>query len=1059
VPIDEILALDLGQVRHGPASNSSESAIPRRHSGLIEGPGGDGPASPRRGRAGRISRLAATYRRLLDVAPMAIGLVEVRGEDLVLIEANAATARFLGRTRRELLGRSADQLGIPARVIEGWLGQFREAGRARGELRFEFTQARAPGTARFAAVVGAFGVDPPRFSFVVEDVTGPEDAERAVRESEARLQGVLDSSKAVVYLKDLDGRYQLINRQWADLFGVTKDSVMGKTDIDLFPREHAESFRANDLRALDAGEAVEMEETAPHADGIHTYLSIKAPLVGADGRPYATCGISTDITERKRMELALRDGEDRIQRLNGHLGLRLRRLEALRQIDSAITSGRDLRSILGTITDRVLEHLDVDAAVVRVFDEAAGVREFTARRGHAAEAVVSPLAGSENLARRVAREGCPLHVPDLARAPLFDPSVAGLLESGFAAYHAIPLVAKGRVNGVLELMRRGPLDPDSEWLDFAETLAGQAAIAIEYATVVLGLRGAHAGLALAYEATIEGWSRVLDLRDKETEGHSRRVTEMTVRMSRAMGIDEADLIHIRRGALLHDIGKMGIPDAILLKPGPLTGPEWAEMRNHPDLAVAMLEPIEFLRPSLEIPHCHHERWDGTGYPRGLRGEEIPLSARIFAAVDIWDALSNDRPYRRSWSPEEVREHIRSLSGTHLEPRVVEVFLAHLADEPASPGGDPVSGGPPDRGTGPTGQLASPGGGEPGLRRPAGAIGDHPARRAGARVLVAEDDEPTARALAMVLKGMGHDVVTAPDGEEAWKIVRQGGIRIVVADWMMPGLEGPELCRRIRAQSGRPYTYVVLITGRGSAEDRLAGLVAGADDFLAKPIDPRELVARLEIARRNLSIHDDLLDRAAQAERMQSEMRRQNERLAELVVRDPLTGLYNRRHLLDAIEAQRSLSDRRAEPLSCLILDIDRFKRYNDDFGHPAGDAVLIGIAEVLRTQLRDHDLIARYGGEEFVALLPGCDESAARALAERVRAAIAGYGWERRQVTASLGIATYPSRTGDGSGLIDSADQALYRAKRAGRDRVIHRDDPADLRRPPIPATRATPSP
>ncbi|MEA2575140.1 MAG: hypothetical protein QOH93_2438, partial [Chloroflexia bacterium] len=179
---------------------------------------------------------------------------------------------------------------------------------------------------------------------------------------------------------------------------------------------------------------------------------------------------------------------------------------------------------------------------------------------------------------------------------------------------------------------------------------------------------------LAYEATLEGWSHALDLRDKETEGHTQRVTEMTVRLAQELGAPEADVVQIQRGALLHDIGKMGIPDSILLKPGPLTEEEWEIMRKHPVYAYELLSPISFLRPALDIPYCHHEKWDGTGYPLGLKGEQIPLAARIFAVVDVYDALSSDRPYRKSWPQDKVLAHIRELSGTHFDPRIVEAFL-------------------------------------------------------------------------------------------------------------------------------------------------------------------------------------------------------------------------------------------------------------------------------------------------------------------------------------------------------------------------------------------------
>jgi HD-GYP domain-containing protein (c-di-GMP phosphodiesterase class II) len=181
-------------------------------------------------------------------------------------------------------------------------------------------------------------------------------------------------------------------------------------------------------------------------------------------------------------------------------------------------------------------------------------------------------------------------------------------------------------------------------------------------------------LARAYDTSLDGWSRALDLRDKETEGHTQRVTDMTLRLARAMGVAEGDLVDIRRGALLHDIGKMGIPDSILLKPGPLTEEEWKVMRRHPVYAYDFLSPTPYLRPALDIPYCHHEKWDGTGYPRGLRGEGIPRAARIFAVADVWDALRSDRPYRAAWTAVKAREYIREQAGKHFDPRVVEVFL-------------------------------------------------------------------------------------------------------------------------------------------------------------------------------------------------------------------------------------------------------------------------------------------------------------------------------------------------------------------------------------------------
>ena len=193
-------------------------------------------------------------------------------------------------------------------------------------------------------------------------------------------------------------------------------------------------------------------------------------------------------------------------------------------------------------------------------------------------------------------------------------------------------------------------------------------------TQIQNLRRSNIELALAYDATVEGFARALDLREAELPGHTQLVTEMTVGLARSLGIHDPDLLHIKRGALLHDIGKMGIPESILQKPGPLTAEEWVIMHMHPQYAYDLLSPIIYLYPALDIPYCHHERWDGTGYPRGLNGELIPYAARIFAVVDIWDALTSSRPYRDAWPAAKAREYIQSQAGLQLDPTVVKAFM-------------------------------------------------------------------------------------------------------------------------------------------------------------------------------------------------------------------------------------------------------------------------------------------------------------------------------------------------------------------------------------------------
>ncbi|MFN8383208.1 MAG: HD-GYP domain-containing protein [Anaerolineales bacterium] len=184
-------------------------------------------------------------------------------------------------------------------------------------------------------------------------------------------------------------------------------------------------------------------------------------------------------------------------------------------------------------------------------------------------------------------------------------------------------------------------------------------------------------LEQSYETTLDSWSRALDMRDKETEGHTQRVAELTLQTAQKMGFSKEELIHMRRGALLHDIGKLGVPDSILLKPGPLTDEETSFMRKHTQFAYELIYPIEYLRPALDIPTTHHEKWDGTGYPRGLKGEQIPLAARIFAIADVYDALTSDRPYRAAWSKEKAIQYIKEQSGSHFDPQIVPIFLQEI----------------------------------------------------------------------------------------------------------------------------------------------------------------------------------------------------------------------------------------------------------------------------------------------------------------------------------------------------------------------------------------------
>src|SRR5215207_3612642 len=358
----------------------------------------------------------------------------------------------------------------------------------------------------------------------------------------------------------------------------------------------------------------------------------------------------------------------------------VRRLTSLRDIDSAIASSFDLRLTLNILMDQTLSHLNVDAVNIGLYHPDLQSLTYLSGVGFDIPSPTRPQVRlGEGLAGQVIIKQQTCHITNLQNAP--EAINERLIKhERFVTYIGIPLIVKGQIKGVFEVFHRSPLSPTPDWMEFLHTLAGQAAIAIDSSQLFENLQRSNQELLQAYDTTLEGWARALELRDRETEGHTRRVTELTIRLARYIGVSESEMVNIYRGVLLHDIGKMGVPDHILKKKGKLTEEEWAEMRQHPVYAYNLLSPIAFLRDVLEIPYCHHEHWDGGGYPRGLKGEQIPLAARIFSVIDNWDALLSNRPYRQAWPREKVIDYLRKTAGTILDPRIVEIFLTMIEKE-------------------------------------------------------------------------------------------------------------------------------------------------------------------------------------------------------------------------------------------------------------------------------------------------------------------------------------------------------------------------------------------
>jgi putative nucleotidyltransferase with HDIG domain len=349
-------------------------------------------------------------------------------------------------------------------------------------------------------------------------------------------------------------------------------------------------------------------------------------------------------------------------------------LGALMGIGRAINSSLGLKRVLEEVMDSLIALMRAERGFLMLRDSSGELSVRIARGIDHVNLEEEAFIVSRTIVGKVASTGEAILTTNAQEDPRFQNQMS------VAAYQlrsilCAPLKIKNELIGVIYVDNRARSGIFQEHdLGLIRAFSDQAAVAIDNAQLFEDLQNKNDELEKAYQATLEGWVSALDMRDKETEGHTQRVRVLTERLARSMGVNDDQMIHITRGALLHDIGKMAIPDGILLKPGPLTDKERELIKRHPQLAYDMLRRIDFLLPAIDIPYCHHEKWDGTGYPRGLKGDDIPFAARIFPIIDVWDALTSDRPYRKALPHEEVREHIKADSGKHFDPQVVDAFL-------------------------------------------------------------------------------------------------------------------------------------------------------------------------------------------------------------------------------------------------------------------------------------------------------------------------------------------------------------------------------------------------
>jgi len=382
-----------------------------------------------------------------------------------------------------------------------------------------------------------------------------------------------------------------------------------------------------------------------------------------------TSMVLRDLTQMSSSLSTLKQGTEK------YFDTHQRQVRALVGVGSAINSSLGLKQVLEEVMDTLIALMGAERGFLMLREPSGEMNVRIARGIDHVDLNEDAFAISKSIVGRVVRTGEAIMTTNAQNDPRF---IEQLSVAAFRLLSilCVPLKLKDNLIGVIYVDNRvhTGIFQDSD-LSLISAFANQAAVAIDNARLFDDLQASNAELEIAYSATLEGWVRALDLRDKETEGHTKRVTALTRLLAKSMGVDDEALVHITRGALLHDIGKMAIPDGILLKPGALTDEERELIQRHPIYAFEMLKPIKFLHPALDIPYCHHEKWDGSGYPRGLKGEEIPFAARIFAVVDVWDALVSNRPYRKGIAPADVRKSIREQSGIHFDPRVVEAFLS------------------------------------------------------------------------------------------------------------------------------------------------------------------------------------------------------------------------------------------------------------------------------------------------------------------------------------------------------------------------------------------------
>jgi len=722
------------------------------------------------------------------------------------------------------------------------------------------------------------------------------------------------------------------------------------------------------------------------------------------------------------MIVAVRDREAQLQ---SHA----KELELLNAVGRDIAATLDLRAISTHVVTHVAERFNNFLCGLLLYDETSEELVTYSVAGHGAKRIA--LGGHIPLGRGLMGRAALTRRTQLANDTAAYPDFVPLAGLDIRAEVTIPILREEKLLGVLVVSSDHVNAFQRDDVLLLETLAAQLAPAVENARLFRDLSASN-------DHTLDALAAALDARDKETEGHSRRVVAYTLAIARRMNLSQQELDTIRRGALLHDIGKIGVPDAILLKAGPLTEEERTVMRRHPEWGQRILSGIPFLEAAAEIVCTHQERWDGGGYPRQLKGEAIPLGARVFAVADTYDAITSDRPYRAGRSYAIARAEIEAGSGTQFDPRAVEIFLQIPELEFMRLRAEALT--------------------SPAVTQPLALWAELPVSSASSVELEALNrlikavsgslnlDEILREAACTTVETLGAaacglflyeaetDILTLAAAYGFPESLKDRFSRFPVSGFHNEVVVR-EACIRLYDDIAEVPVFVELGLLKSQPE-------WGA--YLCVPLTAKGevsgIIGVLSRRPRAFESHDITL---YQAMGEQIGLAIANARLYQTTqqqaMTDSLTGAYNRRHFDEFLPKEIERCNRYRHGVSLIMLDIDYFKEYNDAYGHPAGDEVLRQVVRLILKNVRGVDVVARYGGEEFAIVLPETDLAGACTAAEKIRAAIESHSFPQDRLTASLGVAHCAVGAGSSSeNFLSMADQSLYQAKNNGPIVFVH---------------------